>query len=303
MRQNPTDDELLRSYLLGELPDPEADHLERRLLAEDDLFDLAEALEGELLAAASRGELAPAERERVLRRLASSPEGRERLALARSLNTMADEKKPSVVPFRPRAASSKPVVQWAALAAGLFAAAGLFWFTQQTPQEGDSAPQIVQERTAPARPSPQKRPAPPVISAPATPEPSPAPAPLARKEQDAAVQRPEPVKAIFVLSLASLRGGEEREEFFLPSNADIAEIQVDVEGLEDSSAFHAALHGEDGENIWEESGLKAQRVDWGTALVLEIPAKLLTSGRYEVAVTTDSEPEMTQELEIVREDR
>ena len=78
MRQNQMDDELLRSYLLGELPEPEADRLEQRLLAEDDLFDLLEGLEAELLAAGSRGELAPAERERVFRRLAFSPQGRER---------------------------------------------------------------------------------------------------------------------------------------------------------------------------------------------------------------------------------
>src|SRR4029077_7915420 len=85
------DDELLRSYLLGKLPEEEADGLERRLLAEDDLFELAEAVELDLLAAADRGALARAEREEFLRKLAASPRGRERLALARSLNTLADE--------------------------------------------------------------------------------------------------------------------------------------------------------------------------------------------------------------------
>ena len=59
MRHEPTDDELLRSYLLGTLPEREADHLEGRLLAEDELFELSEAIEADLLAACDRGELAP----------------------------------------------------------------------------------------------------------------------------------------------------------------------------------------------------------------------------------------------------
>ena len=303
MRQNPTDDELLRSYLLGELQEPEAEDLEARLLADDDLFDLLESLEADLLDAASRGELAPAEMERVLRRLASSPEGRERLALARSLHTLANEAAPNVVPFRPR---PKPAFQWAALAAaGLLAATGLFWFTQQNPQGGDFAPPIVTESTAPASPVgpvPQE-PVPPVASAPEAPEPSPAPDRLVRPEEGAAIQQAEPVKAVFALALTALRGAEETETFRLASNAEVAEIQVDLEGLEDSGTFQAAVRSKDKGTIWEKRGLKAQRLDWGTALVLDIPAERLTPGRYEIAVTAGSEPEMTQELDIVREDR
>src|SRR5919202_647127 len=100
MKSNPTDDELLRSYLLGELTEDEADALERRLLAEDDLFELSEAIEADLLAEYAQGGLAPAERERV-QRLASSPQGRERLALARSLSSLAGSGVPkaAVLPF------------------------------------------------------------------------------------------------------------------------------------------------------------------------------------------------------------
>ncbi len=111
MRPNPTDDELLRSYLLGELPEEEADRLEQRLLAEDELFELSEAVEADLLAACARGELAPAERERVQQRLASSPRGRERLALAHALNTLAGSSGRAAAPvvlFPRRAATPRP---------------------------------------------------------------------------------------------------------------------------------------------------------------------------------------------------
>src|SRR3569832_962282 len=100
MKSNSTDDELLRSYLLGQLPEDEADRLERRLLAEDELFELSEAVEADLLAEYAQGGLAPAERERVQRRLASSPQGRERLMLARSLSELAGrDRQTAVLPF------------------------------------------------------------------------------------------------------------------------------------------------------------------------------------------------------------
>jgi hypothetical protein len=299
MRQNMTDDELLRSYLLGKLQEPEADRLEQRLLAEDDLFDLLEALEAELLAAASRGELAPAERERVLRRLASSPQGRERLALAQSLNRLSNEQRADkhlapVMPFAPRVAASKPVFQWTALAAaGVLAAAGLFWVVQQTEHGGRSTPVIVVERPAPARPAPveRKEPAPQASSD-----------RLTLKDEGVPAKRSEPVKAVFPLALTTLRdAGEEPEQFRLPSNAEVAEIQIDLEGLEDAGPFHASIRPKGKEPAWEKGGLKPQKLDWGTALVLDVPARRLEPGLYEVAVTASTEPEeMTQEFRVVR---
>jgi hypothetical protein len=304
MRQNPTDDELLRSYLLGKLQEPEADRLEQRLLAEDDLFDLMEALEAELLAAGSRGELAPAERKRVFRRLAFSPQGRERLALAQSLNRLADERRddehlPPVMPFAPRPAASKPVFQWTALAAaGVLAAAGLFWVVQQTDHGGSSTPVIVVERPAPARPDPL----PPAVPKKAEPAP---PDRLARKDEGAPAKRSEPVTVTLALALTSLRdAGAEPETLRLPPNAEVAEIQVDLEGLEDAGPFHASVRGKGEEPVWTKSGLKPQKLDWGTALVLDVPARRLEPGLYEVVVTASTEPEeMTQEFRVVRESR
>jgi hypothetical protein len=293
MTLNPHTDELLRGYLLGDLPGPEAERLELRLLADDDLFDLMEALEAELLAAAGRGELAPAERERVLRRLASSPEGRERLALARSLNTLADQaSEGTVVPFRGREAHPKAVRHWLALAAAAFLAlVGLFWFSQRTPHSGDSAPVVVVETPAPAKPA----------------QPPPAVAPVAppkdrladKREEIPPVRKPEPVRAVLQIALTTLRGAEEEAEPFpLPANTEVAEIQVDVEGL--TGPFHAAVRGKDGGTLWEKSNLEATKK--GTLLVLEVPAKDLTPGHYEVAVTAGSDPEVTREIEVIRQD-
>ena len=310
MRQNPTDDELLRSYLLGRLQEPEADRLEQRLLAEDDLFDLLEALEAELLAAASRGDLAPAERERVFRRLASSPQGRERLALAQSLNRLADERRADerlapVVPLHRRAAASKRVFQWTALAAAaLLATVGLVWSIiqdRQAQKGGTIADQVVHERPAPAGPVP----VPPAPVEKKEPAPQVSPDRLARKGEGAPATLSEPLKAVLMLALDTERdAGEELKQLPLSPDTKVAEIQIDLDRV-GAGRFHASVRPRGKEPVWEGNGLNSQKLDWTmTALVLDVPAHLLAPGLYEVVVTSSAEPtEMTQEFRVVRESR
>lgn len=80
-----SDDELVRRYLLGDLPGDEEEALETRLLIEDDLHELAEAVEAEVLEDFARGKLTPGQRERVARYLGVSEEGRLRLAVVQGL--------------------------------------------------------------------------------------------------------------------------------------------------------------------------------------------------------------------------
>jgi len=281
MRQNPTDDELLRSYLLGALPEEEADRLEQRLLAEDELFELSEAVEADLLAACARGELAPAERERVQQRLASSPRGRERLALAHALNTLAGSPGRAaapVVPFQRRAATPvRPAFRWAALAAALLAAAGLSWFALERPHGGEAPSWIAQERPAPASPR-----------APEAPRGAPAP-------------KPEPVKAVFQLALMSLRGAEAAQKLRVHTGTDIVELQIGVEGMEDLKTFHLTLRNRQAEIVWEKDKLEPVHLDGVRALVVDLPAGQIPAGTYEIqarGLTHGGEPEDLSPLEI-----
>jgi hypothetical protein len=286
MRQNPTDDELLRSYLLGELPEEEEDRLEQRLLAEDELFELSEAVEADLLAACDRGELAPAERERVQQRLASSPRGRERLALAHALNSLAGSSERAaapVIPFARRAATpARPAFRWAALAAALLAAAGLSWYALERPHGGETPPWVAQERPAPASPR-----------APEAPRGAPAP-------------KPEPVKAVFQLALMSLRGAETAQKLRVRTGTDVVELQIGVEGMEDLKSFHLTLRNRKAETIWEKDGLEPVKLDGVRALVIDLPAARLPAGIYEIqarGLNPSGEPEELSPLdvEVVRE--
>jgi hypothetical protein len=287
MKSNPNDDELLRSYLLEELTGDEADALERRLLTEDDLFELSEAIEADLLAEYAQGRLAPAERERVQRRLASSPQGRERLKLARSLSILAGgDPKPSVLPFVRRAAPfQRPALRWAALAAGLLAAAGLAWLTLERPH--------VYRDT-------QERPAPVIAEAPRAHEvPKPPPAP-------AVAPAPEPVKAVFQLALTSLRGSESAEKLRVPAGTGTVELQISVEGMEDLESFHLTVRNRKAETIRELTGLKPKSLSGARALVVDLPAERLQAGKYEIqaqGLAPGGEPEDLSplEVEVVRE--
>lgn len=282
MRQNPSDDELLRSHLLGELPEDEADRLEQRLLLDDELFLLSEAIEAELLAAADRDELAPAERERVLRRLASSPQGRQRLALAHSLNQAANPAPADVVVPFPRRTTS-PAFRWGALAAALVAAAGLSWSLLSTPRGGDSPPVEVQERPATADAHPATKPAAPVP--PSLPETVPT----------------EPSRVVFQLALMSLRGAEAAETLRIPAGSGLVELQLFGDDLESFQTFSVTVRDESGAAVWEKGGIRPKKRDLGPAVVVEVPAGRLPAGTYEIqtrGVAPGQEPEELAPLEV-----
>lgn len=85
------DDDLLRQYLLGELGEPEEERLEQRLLHDDDLFELTDAIADDLLEEyLLRRDLTAAQRDSIRNRLAATPRGQSRLALLRDLLKSVD---------------------------------------------------------------------------------------------------------------------------------------------------------------------------------------------------------------------
>lgn len=330
------DDELLHRFLLGELAEDEAEDLERRLLQEDALFDLCEAIEGDLLAASVRGDLTPEENERVLARLAASPHGRARLAVARDLVRAAEEVPaepiPAPLPFLRRipGAPPRPAARWAALAAGLFLVAGGSWVAitrlpETEPLGGDvniaygsrqPTTSIEGREQPPSLPAPQETPAPP--PAPSQPATAPA-APPAPAPEPPRITEPEPRLATAVLQLAFAT----RRDFGpaaaplqlkVPEDTRNIEIQLDLGGAEQDPAynsFNALVRSSGASEVWRQEGLKPQSMDWGkgltlTGLVLDIPAVQLPEGKYEVEVQgvnaeAAAETLGVQEFEIVAE--
>lgn len=311
------DDELVRRFLLGELTEDEAESVEARLLREDELFDLCEAVEADLLEAAARGELAPAERDRVLNRLASSPQGRARLALARDLAAFGDgklspEPLPAPLPFRgPAALPMRPAVRWA-IAAGLAAillggiGGGIWNFVQENGTVGQG--KLATEISRPgAKDSPGGHQ---TIS-----ETDSAPVGPSSEQADSGVETPPPDQArvphqtepeppampplIVELSLLTLRSGEEPtqiEKVEIPSGKERIELHVDMTFAEDYDSYDAVVMSGKKE-IFRGESLKPTSIgDRGPFLVFDLPASALPAGRYTVEVYGRS-ADGSQELE------
>jgi len=176
------------------------------------------------------------------------------------------------------------VLRWAALAAGLLAAAGLSWYALEPrqPHRGGEPARVAQERSAPAGVSqaPQPQGAPPAT--------------------------PEPVKAVFQLALTSLRGSEVREKLRVHPGAGVVELQIAVAGMEDLKSFHLSVRDGKGATLWNESALEPKTLDGVRALVVDLPADRLPAGTYEIqaqGLVPGGEPEDLSplEIEVVRE--
>ena len=276
-----SDDELIRRYLLGELPGGEREELEKRLLSEDDLFELAEAVEADVLEDYGRGELSAGQREQVARYLAASPEGRLRLAVLRGLSATAATAAtkapagrllafPTIAPELER-----PQVRAAALAAMLMMAVGAFLLASWHPEvpinraQNRFPTETLSPIVTPPAPTPPDRVA--AVPTPTPPiPPTPAPAP----------------SRIFsaTLALMSLRGAEEIQSFDIPALADVFELRLTLpEGDRGYPSYQVAVRQDaTGEEVTGNEGLRVKQS--AGQLVLRVDASRFEQGRYSLTV-------------------
>lgn len=265
-----SDDELIRSYLLGDLPGDGQEALENRLLSEDDLFELAEAVEAEVLEDYARGELAPGQQARVARYLAASPEGRLRLAVLRGLAAMKPEGR--LILFPRLNPEERPQVRAAAIAAMLVMGAGAFLLTQWRPElpvnRAHNRFPVESPVLIPSQPTPppQER------VATATPTPTPTP-----------TTRP-PVVFVATVALMSLRGAEEIQSFDIPARADVVELRLTLpEGDRSYPSYQVALTQDaTGKEVTGNEGLQVKQSSG--QLVLRVDASRFEQGRYSLTV-------------------
>lgn len=251
------DPEILRSYLLGTLPEEDADEIERRLLADDAFFELAEAVEGDLLAALaqdtqdSQGALTPEERKTVLARLAASPRGRERLALAEGLTGLASQPK-KLIPFP--APAKRPAFRFAALgtiAAGLLAVCGGVWLSLHGTLPGGGAALEARNEAAGA----------------------------ARR-----LGRPAPAPFAFQLALSGTRSaGQEHEIITIPSGTLRIEIQLPLNRAEPFTKYRATvLDASSDTTVWQDNLVPRSTATGARMVVVSLSAAKLPRGRYRI---------------------
>lgn len=283
-----SDNDLLRRYLLGELPEGEERSMEERLLRDDELSELAEATESEILEDYARGSLSPAQRRRVETFLASSPSGRLRLAVVQGLSKLAAQPD-NVLPFR-RPDLSRPAHRFAAIAAMLAIAAAslmLIPLRRDLPEQAAAiaSPPQAQAPEIPGRTPTAQQPGPGVIAQnPAATTPT--PAPLAPPAPPA----PSLAPAVIQLALSTLRTVEGQEPPVLTFPTDrSAELQVLLGKTHAGYAsYEVVVEDSTGEVAFRWEDLLPKTIDGRQALVLPIQAGEIRDGRYTARVLGSS---------------
>jgi len=259
----------LRSYLLNELTDEKRDAVEQRLLADDDFFELVEAVEGDLLVDCANGSLSPQEHARVMRGLASSPRGRARLTTSRELAIVTRERRIAparLIPFPAQLPPTRrPAVRFAAMAAMLVAVAGGVLLSRHTVIPGGGAA-MAGNRTAGA---------------------------LHRLQAPAAMRDLAP--AVLELALATVRSPEaQRPTLIVPAGTRSIEIRLPIEEGDDFPSYRATILDAGDETVWQTDLVSHPAGDAGTVVLVSLPADRLPAGTYRLnlnGVSPDGELE------------
>jgi len=294
MKDEQPDDERLRRYLLGELPEAEEDEVESLLLEGDELYERCEALEGDLLDAYEAGHLTPAQGKRIDAWLDSSSDIRFRLEMIRRLRETRP--KENVETFRRRTPPSR--LAWISLAAALLLlAAALFWFSGSE-RVGPPA-QNAREAPVPVYTPPKGTPAP---KPPTPPEPQQAQTGPAPERPNAGTPRerhPEALSSLLATTILEIplevrRDGEaDLPKYGLGRDAKTRTVRFLFDLPPTSERFRLRLFDAEGREVQSWNELKVQTklppASWEAvqaekALVITLPAEKLPPGRYGVEV-------------------
>jgi hypothetical protein len=247
---SPIDEQVRRRYLLGTLPDAEAEALERELLADDVAYEELLALEDELFHDYARGGLPESERMLFEEHRLASPDARQRLARSGAIQRALN--RPSISRSGAAPSASRSRYWLASLAAALLLAAGAWWLWQG----GASGPrEIVQ----------------------APPTPSTAPSPVASPSAPVLV-------AALEISPGLTRAGAGSPRVTLPARATALRLQLRLPAGSRYTSYRAVLLSAEGQEVWTGAGLLPS----GSTLSFEIPAGRVPEGDYELRLASET---------------
>ena len=311
MDQASATDQLRVRYLLGDLSEEEQIQLEKECLADDEAFERLLMLESELNDAYVRGELSGRDRQLFERSVLGSPRRRQRVEFAQALKrcvseasvasmsgpALGRESRVRWLPSfalragrhsqpaneRPQFPDKRRVLLWSSAAAVVLAAFVGSWLVveawrlrgelagtqaEQARLQGDV--QRLHQQVEQHRGHSDQL------------------AAALRREQEGARQaeelsrqqrRPEIRIASAVLVGGLVRGGTEATRVAVPPRVERLELYIDLEASDDGR-YHAVLRTPEGEEVWSHAALMARQTSVGKAVVVQLPARVITRHAY-----------------------
>jgi hypothetical protein len=280
----------MHRYLLGDLPEAEAEALEQQVFTEDDAFEQMWEIENGLVDGYVRGRLSPGDREKFERHYLISPVHRQRVRASQELLKKADssmaeaEVEESDISWRTKLLgkfdTSGSWWRFAAAAAILLMIVCSLWLSLDRLRLRREVGRLAIESER--RRGREQELADQISAARNQNEEMKAELERLRGEQnDGAQQTPRTIRSIFsfILSPRLIRGGNDPQSLAIPRTTGVVRLLMRVE-QGDSRIFRAAVREVGGRQIWKRSTLKprSERTDY--AVAADIPTDTLIPGDY-----------------------
>ena len=298
------DDKMIARYLLGELSEAEQTQLEEIAFSDSDYLQQVRAEKKDLIDENARGGLSGPEREAFEQRFFASESRRRQIEFARALMQIAGESPArassavattswwdSVVLF---GRGLNPALRFALAALALFMVIGGVWLVRESTRSRREQAQIQPPIEATPTPPAQEN-APPESTAEqrARNEPQPAPSQNNRSEGR---QTPQPVVASLLLLPGTSRGAESHPHLTIAPATSTAQLRVVLESGDEYKTYALELRTISGKVVRSLTGLPAHPGPGGRAVVLTLPANLLTTGDYELTLNGINEQKRPEPL-------
>jgi anti-sigma factor RsiW len=294
------DDKLIARYLLGELSEAEQTQLEEHAFSNSDYMHHVRAVEKDLVDEYARGELSGPEREAFERRFFVSESRRRQIEFARALMQVSRET-PAIASS---AATSwwnalilfgrglNPALKFALAALALFMVIGGLWLFRESTRSPREQAQIqppseatprAQENATPKSTAEQR----------AQNEPQATPSPANHPEGRGT---PPPVVASLLILPGTSRGAESRPRLTIEPATSTAQLRVVLESGDEYKTYGLQLRTISGKVVRSQTGLTAHAGRVGRAVLLTVPANLLTTGDYELTLSGIDEQKRAEPL-------
>ncbi len=311
-------EDLLVRYLLGDLTEAEQVEVEERAFQDQHYLRSIEAAESDLIDAYVRGELSERERRQFERRFFASAERRRKVDFARALARVAPEfaalekeARPAGVAVTATATATapaawrdgvraflarlNPATKYAMAAAALLVVIGGAWLVAESirlrgqlaelragQQSREREQQALQQQIADEQARREALAAELQRERDERERNQQLAGELQRQLQESTTRPAPPTVVSLVLWPGISRGNGARPKLALPASAQSARLEVGVEPEDLYRSFRAELRTQGGTHIWSHGDLSARRVRAGRAVILNLPARLLKPGSYEL---------------------